>query len=562
MFKSRISIKKLPVLVIGACSLIFAQVENVPLNNPVYTFLKEMKVKNIIHYISEDVPNLSRFQVRTFLDSIRQQYNRLSSTEKDLLYRYEIDFIDDLNQETTSRLFTPERSFISTLGEVFSDKVKYLYAYKEENANVFIEGLGNFYHGQKFKHGVNNANLYDIGFRIRGTVFNDLGYFFSVLKGGVSGNKELAEIIEPRLRTNFKWVENAENIGNYDFAEGYVKYHTEPSEGMHLSLQLGREPLTIGYGYSSKLVLSGDNPPMDFFQFNFDYGIVHFSSIHASTAGIFSLDRNQRYTKYWAFNRLRFSLPNLFDIGMGEAIVYSGRGIELAYLTPVGFYKFIEMSLQDRDNGNLYFDVQTSFIPNLELQAIFFLDENILSHLGDLELYTNKTAYQLGAFWYEAFTINDLSLIVEYTKIRPFVYSHVDIKNTYSSWDANLGHQIGPNADELYAKLAYNINEWLRFSAEYRYRRSGENVYDEEGNLIKNVGGDMFLSHVSNPEEKTALFLDGIRMSNDIVQVGFRIEPARDFIFDVIYNYNIEKNLTSNHNQDFSYGLIKFTLEY
>ena len=553
--------KLLLILIVFTFPFTFAQVENVPQNNRVYSFLKEMKVKNIIPYISEDVPNLSRFEVRALLDTVRKSFNRLSTIERDLLHWFEIEYTDSLLDETTTRLFTPGKSFGSTLSEIGSDKVKYLYAYQEENANFYAEGLGHFYHGQQLKHKVTNANLYDTGFRLRGTVFKHLGYLFSFIKGGVSGNKNLAEIIEPRLLTNFKWIEAGENIGNYGFSSAYLKYHTEPVEGMNLSVQLGREPLTIGYGYGSKLVLSGDNPALDFLQFNFDYGIVHFTSIHASTVGLFAPERDDRYTKFWAFNTLRITLPGLFDLGIGEAIVYSGRGIEIGYLTPLSFYKFIEMSLQDRDNGVLYLDFQTSFISNLELQGTFFLDENILFNLGDFDSFTNKTAYQLGAFWYEAFTIRNLSWILEYTRIRPYVYSHVNIKNTYSAWGTNLGHRIGPNSDEIFTKLAYNVNSWISIAMEYRHQRSGENIYDDEGKLIKNVGGDLFVSHESRQSDKV-VFLDGIRINTDIFQVGFRIEPIRDFIFDIIYNYRIDDNITKGYKKDFSYGLIKFSFEY
>ena len=549
------------IIIIFTFQFALAQVENVPQNNRVYSFLKEMKVKNIIPYISEDVPNISRFEVRALLDTVRKKSAQLSATERELLHWFEIEYTDSLLDETTTRLFTPGKSFGSTLSEVASDKVKYLFAYQEENANFYAEGLGHFYHGQQLKHEVTNANLYDIGFRLRGTVFKHLGYLFSVIKGGASGNKDLAEIIEPRLLTNFKWLEAGENIGNYDFSSAYLKYHAEPVEGIHLSVQLGREPLTVGYGYGSKLVLSGDNPTLDFLQFNFDYGIVHFTSIHASTVGLFAPEQEDRYTKFWAFNTLRFTLPGLFDIGMGEAIVYSGRGIELAYLSPIPFYKFIEMSLQDRDNGNLYFDIQTSFIPNLELQGTFFLDENILSNLAELDNFKNKTAYQLGLFWYEAFTINNLSWILEYTRIRPYVYSHTNIKNTYTAWGTNLGHRIGPNSDEIFTRFAYNFNSWIGASLDYRHQRSGENIYDHDGNLIKNVGGDIFESHESR-ESDTAIFLDGIRINTDIFQAGVRIEPIRDFIFDIIYNYRIDNNITEGYKDDFSYGLIKFTLEY
>ena len=554
--------KLLFILIIFTSHLTVAQIENVPQNNRVYSFLKDMKVKNIISYISEDVPNLSRYEVKELLDSVKKSYQQLSETERDLLKWFEIEYSDSLLDETTSRMFTPGKNFGSTFTELFSNKVKYLFTYQEENANFYAEGLGHFYHGQQLKGEVTNANLYDIGFRLRGTVFKRLGYFFSVIKGGASGNKDLIETIEPRVLTNFKWVENSENIGNYDFHNAYLKFLAKPVEGMKISVQLGREPLTVGYGYGSKLVLSGDNPTMDFLQFKFDYGIVHFTSIHASTVGLFAPEQKDRYTKFWAFNSLKFSLNGLFDIGMGEAIVYSGRGIELAYLSPIPFYKFIEMNLQDRDNGNIYIELQTGFIPNLELQGTLFLDENILSNLGDLNNFTNKSAYQLGAFWYEAFTINNLSWILEYTRIRPYVYSHVNIKNTYTAWGTNLGHRIGPNSDEIFTRFAYNINRWIGASLEYRHQRSGENIYDDDGNLVKNVGGDIFVSHEVAREEDTAIFLDGIRIDTDVFQAGIRIEPCRDFVFDIIYNYSIQNNLTKNFKDDFSYGLIKFTLEY
>jgi hypothetical protein len=558
----KIILRSLLLVLLGFIININSQVENVPLNHPVYTFLKEIKVKNVIPYIGEDVPNLSRFQVKFYLQQVEEKLNELSDTERRLFERYKLEFYELIDPENTTFFFHPEKSFGASLSDVFSNKVKYFYAYTVDDANVFVELLGNYYYGQQFKPMVNNAHLFDIGFRFRGTVFNHLGYNLSVIKGGSAGNRQVAELIEPRLLQNFKWVENSENIGNYDYTEGYLKYHTEPAKNMNLSFQLGREQKTIGYGYGSKLVLSGDIPPLDFIQFDFDYGIIHFTSIYGSTVGEYFPETEKRYTKFWAFNRFKLSFQNLFDIGIGESIVYSDRGIELAYLTPVGFYKFIEHSIQDRDNANLYFDLQTSFIDNLELQATFLLDENILSNLQNLESYKNKTAYQLGLFWYKAFTLNNLSLIFEYTKIRPFVYSHFNIKNTYSAWGTNLGHPIGPNADEIFSRLAYNINDWMRLTFDYRYIRSGENVYNENGDLIKNVGGDIYLTHGTDPENKNAIFLDGIRINNQIINFNLRLEPIRDFIFELIYNFNHQINITEGSTDNQSYGEIKFTIGY
>jgi hypothetical protein len=543
-------------------SNIHPQVENVPLSHPIYTFLKEMKVKNIIPYISEDVPNLSRNQVKVYLKQVEDKIGELSNIEKSLFNRYKVEFYELVDPKKTTYFFHPEKDFGTSLSETFSNKVKYFYAYTKENANVFVEILGHYYFGQQFEPYVNNAHLFDIGFRFHGTLFKHLGYNLSVLKGGAAGSQEVAELIEPRLIQSYKWVENTENIGNYEFTDGYLKYYAEPAEDMKLSIQLGRENKTIGYGYRSKLVLSGDNPPLDFIEFDFNYGIVHFTSIHGSTVGDYSIEPEGRYTKYWAFNRFKLSFENLFDAGIGESIVYSGRGFELGYASPLAFYKFVEQSIQDRDNANLYLDLQTSFIPNLEFQATFLLDENILSNLQNLKSYKNKTAYQLGAFWYEAFTLNNISLIFEYTKIRPFVYSHFNIQNTYTAWGTNLGHPIGPNADEIFCRLAYNLSDWIRLSLDYYYIRRGENIYDEEGTLIKNVGGDLNISHGTNPENPDAIFLDGIRLNNQIFQFGLRIEPIRDFIFDIIYEYDKEENISDGSSRNQSYGMIKFTLNY
>jgi hypothetical protein len=522
-----------------------------------------MKVKGIISFIREDDPVLSRFEVKDLLEKINEEQTELSSTEKKLLNKYRFEFSDSIDPDTSTQLFNPQNGFFNDLDQMVTDKVKYLYAYQEPESNIYFEWLGHFYHGQDFsKENAVNSNLYDIGFRIRGTVFNHLGYNLTVIKGGVSGDESLAEVIEPRLLTNFKWLENTENIGNYDFTYGYLKYHTEPYADMDISIQLGREDITLGYGYGSKLILSGDNPTMDFLKFNFDYGIVSFTSLHASTTGYFSYTPEERYTKYFAHNHLKLKFDNLFDIGIGETMIYSGRGIELGYLAPVNFYKFIEMAIQDRDNGNIYFDLQTKFVKNLELQATFLLDENILSNLGDLDKYTNKTAYQFGAFWYNPLSLNDLSLIVEYTKIRPYVYTHFNIMNNYTAFGANLGHRIGPNSDELMFRSNYNFNEWLRFTFEYRYQRSGENIYSEDGTLIKNVGGDIALSHGYVLETDRAYFLDGDRFNNNFFSLGLRVEPVRDFIFDISYNYFNQQNITMNTSEKLYYALLKFTLEY
>lgn len=108
----------------------------------------------------------------------------------------------------------------------------------------------------------------------------------------------------------------------------------------------------------------------------------------------------------------------------------------------------------------------------------------------------------------------------------------------------------------------YNLNDRIRLTGEFRFTRKGNNIYDENGNLIKNVGGDIFLSHTTTEENRPAKFLDGERINTYHLILGFRIEPVREFYFDIFFNYLSSKNLSKSVTNNLSYGLIKFTLEY
>ncbi len=542
---------------------IYSQIENVPLNNPVYRYLKEMRVKRIISSLNDDDPNLSRFQVTGKLKEIQAKRNELSNTEKSLLRKYMIEFNpQEINKNTTMSLIKSNLDVSNGIKYLFSDKEKYLFAYQKNNNNVFINGLGHLLYANELEPSTKpNAKLFDGGFRIRGSIFDHLGYSFSVEKGGAVGDSILVESVFPEIKSNFKYIENIENITNYDFANGYLKYFFEPSEGMGISAQLGREKLKYGYGYSKSLALSGDAPNMDFLKFEFDYGIINFSSIFASTVGEFNKNRDLRYIKYFSANKVKFSFENLFDIGLGETVI-STSGIQLGYINPLIFYKFVEHSLQDRDNGTIFIEMQTHFLKDLEFQGTFFLDENILSNLSDFEKATNKSAYQLGLFWYEPLKVRNVSLIFEYTKIRPYVYTHFDPKNTYTAFGVIIGHPIGPNADQIFSKLVYNLSDRVTFNLEYQHVRKGENIYNSDGELVTNVGGNVYDPYRPDVYPEHAYFLDGIRINEDFLRFNVSYEPIKNYVFDLSYVYTANNNLTYSTSEDLSYIYTRFNLGY
>ncbi len=544
-------------------SICFSQVENVPLSYPVYDFLKEMSIKKIISF-DDDNPNLSRFEISDFLKIIESKKSELSNTEIKLLNKYKIEYIpEESNKDNTWQMFGSGKKYLKNLGEFFSNKQKYIFAVGKPGNNAYIEGLGNIYVGKQIKPSENkNILMMDGGFRARGTIINHLGYSFDFSKGAIFGQKEIAPFVEPRLRTDFKFNEDSEKLKNYDFTNAYLKYYVEPLKGMDLSAQFGREKLTYGYGYGSKPILSGDNPNMDFLKLNFKYGIVRFSSIFASTVGYFAKERNDRYTKYFSAHRLKVAIPDFADLSISEVVIFNGR-IEFAYLNPILLYHFAEKSLQDRDNKNFILDFKTKFMKNLEFQGTLFVDDD--EQFAILSGKTNRSqkfVYQLGTMVYEPLSIKDISLTFEYTKIRPYTYSHSDIRDNYTAYGAILGHRIGPNADEIFTRLTYNISDWGRLNFEYSYVRKGNNIYDAKGNLIKNVGGDVAIAFRDGIDDIDAIFLEGERVNTQVIGVNFRWIPIRNYTFDFHYEYNLEHYITKGFKSDFSYGFIKLNVNY
>lgn len=180
--------------------LVNAQQENVPLNHDIYIFLKEMKVKGVIENIHDDSPNMSRYEIRNFLEAIDLNSADLSSTEVKLLRKYQNEFYDDkADNSNTMQLFGSSAGFSTNWSEVFSNKVKHTYAYRRDKVNLYIETLGRAMYGQSFQPIKNNSELLDIGFRMRGTLFNNLGYSMTIQKGGVWGSQDLAPTFDPRL---------------------------------------------------------------------------------------------------------------------------------------------------------------------------------------------------------------------------------------------------------------------------------------------------------------------------------------------------------------------------
>jgi hypothetical protein len=477
------------LVVIFASNILFAQVENVPLSNWIYSFLKRMEVRGIIKNFDDASLPISRGDVAVYLEQIDRNRNKLSMSERRFLDLAMIEFAYELRRDSLykSSVFEEPGGVFTNL---FSDRSKYLYTYYDDNISFFVDFLYDndlrFSRVDSFLVEKLDVFLAVIGGRMRGTYDDRFGFYIQATNGRVFGDKKLA-LKDFRLRQNYKLAEWAGSL-YFDFTEAYLKYRLK-----FLEIQLGREIITQGYGFSGKLFISHTSPIFDFIRIGFKYRGVSYNFVHGWILGDDSIVAGVRFvnSKYIATHRLNFNFWGRFNFGIWEGIIYSGRFPEIAYLNPINFYKSAEHSLRDRDNALLGFDLKSNLFKNFQIYGTFLIDDIDFAKVGT-GWYGNQTAFQIGLYW--ANLIRDFDLILEYTRIEPYVYSHKYRGNIYSHGGFLIGHYIGPNSDDFFVKIIYLLSGRAFVSFSFENIRSGENRVLPDGRIL-NYGGDYNLGH-------------------------------------------------------------------
>ena len=69
--------------------------------------------------------------------------------------------------------------------------------------------------------------------------------------------------------------------------------------------------------------------------------------------------------------------------------------------------------------------------------------------------------------------MDNLDLLIEYTRINPWVYEHKYESTTYKHYNYTLGHWIGQNADQVKIQFNYQPVRGLRFELYFEGLRKG-----------------------------------------------------------------------------------------
>lgn len=539
----KLLLRRLSYILIVA-STAFGQVENVPVSNPVYDFLKRMEIRGVLERYHDNILPLSRSDVAEHLKSVRKQSSRLSGVETSILEDLETEFQLELFGDTprTYELFDNGiPSAGRAIGGLLSDDEKHVYAYRDTNVTFFMDGLLTIDARRSTGDalGGKNAAFAQFGARIRGTVGENIGVYFQGTNAQFWGTRS---VLERDRQISQAYTLRVMDAQNFDVVEGYARY----SAGI-LSLQVGRERLLWGNGYGDQLILSANPRMFDFVRADAQYKSLKYTFLHGWLLGSkttlavrhpedsLSVDQEPIVSdKFVGAHRIEWSAGSSIDLGFQEIAIYSNRSVDLAYLNPITLIESAQRAREERDNVLWAFDAQARPLRNVEIHGTLFLDD---LHFGKIfsSAWQNRYALQAGVMVADPLSLRNLSLFAEYTRIEPFTFSHGRSRdNQYTSLDRPLGHHIGPNADSWYLRADFSPSRRIRWKVAFELQREGENQFDARGKLIRNVGGDVNVWHRrTDPADKE--FLGGDLLTRKRFSSFLTFEPVNEIFLDLRY---------------------------
>lgn len=543
-------------------SSLHSQVELVPVNSPVYDYFLRMKNLELLPDYNPGVIPISREVTARYLKTMETNTRKLSSVDKKLLSDFMVEFSYDITGNLDKRA-----SLFKTTKHIFSDdKQKDLYGYADSNATLFFDGLGSFSQRESRGDSIgrHSISLGELGFRVRGTLYNSVGYYLRASNGqklsGDSADVTFARNTDPKLFAQYKFQYEQNNFDTFD---GYLRFRTQ---GNWLSLMAGRNPVYMGFGFTDRLFLSNNTAAFDYLRLDLAYKAVAYTFLYGSLRGD-SLGR-EIDAKNIATHRLDVMFSNSFRMGFFESVISANTPFSFTFLNPISFLTSAELNKSSQpgannDNNSLMgLDMLVNPFKSLAFQGSLLIDDLDFSTLfKDNSSITNKFAWQLGAMWENAFTLPNLRFTAEYTKLDPFVYSHVSNETEYTHWDLPLGHHLQPNSDEIALGLEYDITNRINLSLLYQHQRSANGIVtDSLGRVIVNYGGD--INNASGYSRSDPEFLKGNRIDRDIITANFSWQFLRQFYIDIYYVHRVINNIYQNKKFNDDYGFLTLSIDY
>ncbi len=457
--------------------LLSGQSVYLPVTHPVYRYLDKMEAKQYLDGYRDDMKPLSRSVIARFLTQIDTTSRTMTDVESAEQYFFKEEFYQEL----------------TALGyENVIEERWHLYQYNSAAGNVNFDLIGGL--SYRWLPGGTSVKIGSNGVQVYGNYGANVGAYFNFRDNIESGSGLVSPIAVPGTlagtMTKSLTPEPAQVVSR-NFFPRFVEYDPLEAQmnvdvfGMTLSIEKMHNQW--GAGERGSVILSNKAPsypqiklrmPLgEHVDFVYLHGWLHSNDIDTLRSyavhnfGV-PTTRTIYRQKYIAAHMLEFSPWNGVDIAVGESEIYGGRSPEPIYLIPFMYFKAAEHWMYDTDNSQMFVNVDLNVFPDFNHFLSLYIDEFSTEDFYRADRQRNHIAFTVGQRWYDAF-VRDSKILVEYTRLNPWVYSHKFPDATFQSHDVNLGHWLGQNGDLLFVQFAWQPLRSLSLALQFESIRKG-----------------------------------------------------------------------------------------
>ncbi|NQT97383.1 MAG: hypothetical protein HQ562_06540 [Candidatus Marinimicrobia bacterium] len=475
MFK--ISITRFNRLILGILlaltSSIWAQAITVSINHPINKFISQQVVKNNLPSSLISKRPIQLNQIHQALDELKRNSNTLSKTERLIVQRFRAEFgyPAPTNKPEFITSGQPKPVVIkSDLLVYTSDHWEpHILSYNDQDLALWGDFIETINH-QTGKAG--NYLAYQDGFQLAGFTKSGLSFYSKYTQNRFMGSSQ--QYLQSQVYFN-------ELSNFFDQAQATIWYQTEASllySTKDFEFGWSKTPIYWGFSSNHSPILSANVQPIAHLKANYSNDKLNFSFINGSLLPFNSNtihDSSYSAVKRITAHRLEIALNDKWTVSFTELLIYGHRASEISYMIPTLWFWAEEHNLGDRDNVLLACDSYYKYRPGLAFYQSLLIDELSWSKLFK-DWWGNKFVLQLGLHWIPTTLKSTMDIRIEATVARPWVYTHEDSLNNFTSAELGLGFPLGPNCQTIYLETNWWYSHRGILSLELLYKLSGSGL--------------------------------------------------------------------------------------
>ncbi len=456
----------LSILLVLSSTVSFGQALYLPVSHEVYPFLQRMESRGLLAEYRDAAKPLSRKTVAAHLKKLESATDRMTSVERATYEFLKAEF----GYELLALAGDPDPSEIR--GHIFSFKLN------EGIMNIDLVGKYTYSRSEG-----EPLRIQSHGARTYGYAYKDIGFYFNFVDNREVGKKfNISKNHTPDpgvilTRSSANWIEYNTTEAQFTYQAGEFELAIEKMQNVWGAGRRGNVILsTKALSYPQFKLRVPLTSWMDFIYLHADLNSNVLDSSRSYKA--LSSSRADFYRpvyrqKYMAAHLIELTPWRGVDFAIGESIVYSDKNPQFIYLIPIMFFKSAEHYNRDTDNAQIFGSLDLNLIRGLNFYATMFIDEINTDALLNPNEVRNQIGYTLGIQTYDL-PLENLELLVEYSRLNPWAYSHKFPAATFTNNGYDLGHWIGQNADNLFIDVKYTPFRSLHGGIFHeRYRKGG-----------------------------------------------------------------------------------------